>query len=67
MLDNESSERESAAVAVVNATTSVLSGAALTELTRARAEWTGLGIGWLRSLLGKREWSIDCLDLQIRL
>lgn len=33
----------------------------------ARSEWTGVGMEWLRSLLGKREWRIDCLDVYIRL
>ena len=30
-------------------------------------EWTGLGMEWLRSLLGRREWTIDCMDLKIQL
>lgn len=34
---------------------------------RARAEWTGLGAGWLRNALGKTEWTIECLDLKIKL
>lgn len=33
----------------------------------AHPEWTGLGVEWLRSLLGKREWRIDCMDIYIRL
>ncbi|KAL2166672.1 hypothetical protein VTG60DRAFT_2335 [Thermothelomyces hinnuleus] len=37
------------------------------QATRAKVEWTGLGLEWLRSLLGRREWRIDCLDLYIRL
>jgi hypothetical protein len=32
-----------------------------------RPEWTGLGLGWLRDLLGQREWRIECMDLYIRL
>ncbi|KAI0415162.1 bladder cancer-related protein BC10-domain-containing protein [Xylaria grammica] len=34
---------------------------------RKKTEWTGLGIEWLRSLLGKREWRIECMDVNIRL
>ena len=30
-------------------------------------EWTGLGLEWLRSLLGKREWTLPCVDVKIRL
>lgn len=33
----------------------------------SRPEWTGLGLGWLRNLLGQREWRIECMDLYIRL
>ncbi|TGZ77766.1 hypothetical protein EX30DRAFT_343838 [Ascodesmis nigricans] len=29
--------------------------------------WTGLGLGWVRALLGRREWDIRCLDVNIRL
>lgn len=41
--------------------------AAAGEVDARRAEWTGLGMEWLRSLLGKREWRIDCIDVYIRL
>ncbi|KAK4096582.1 hypothetical protein N658DRAFT_511082 [Parathielavia hyrcaniae] len=44
-----------------------LAAAATDRLSRARVEWTGLGVEWLRSLLGRREWRIDCLDLYIQL
>lgn len=30
-------------------------------------EWTGIGIEWLRSLLGKREWVLPCLNVKVRL
>ena len=30
-------------------------------------EWTGLGLEWLRSWLGGREWRVPCLDVYIRL
>ena len=52
---------------MLNSTASALAGAAAEQAARARAEWTGLGVEWLRSLLGKREWRIDCLDVYIRL
>ena len=34
---------------------------------QSRPEWTGIGFGWLRSLLGVREWRLPCLDVIIRL
>ncbi|EGY15937.1 uncharacterized protein VDAG_07101 [Verticillium dahliae VdLs.17] len=56
-----------ATVEVLNTTASALAGAAADEFSRRKQEWTGLGIEWLRSLLGKREWRIDCLDVIVRL
>jgi len=32
-----------------------------------RTEWTGIGVEWLRSLLGRREWRVPCVDVYIRL
>jgi hypothetical protein len=55
------------AVEMFNTTAGALAGAAADELARKKAEWTGLGIEWLRSLLGRREWRIECMDLYIRL
>ncbi|KAI8623532.1 bladder cancer-related protein BC10-domain-containing protein [Xylariaceae sp. FL1651] len=55
------------AIEMVNTTVSALASIAAEEVGRKKAEWTGLGIEWLRSLLGKREWRIDCMDLNIRL
>ncbi|ORY64184.1 bladder cancer-related protein BC10-domain-containing protein [Pseudomassariella vexata] len=55
------------AVEMLNTTANALAGAAADELARRKAEWTGLGIEWLRSLLGRREWRIECMDLNIRL
>jgi hypothetical protein len=52
---------------MLNTTTKALAGAAAGEIQAKREEWTGLGVGWLRSLLGRREWSIDCMDIKIRL
>ncbi|KAI1330648.1 bladder cancer-related protein BC10-domain-containing protein [Xylariaceae sp. FL0255] len=63
----ESADLNSTALEMFNTTASALAGIAADELARKKAEWTGLGIEWLRSLLGKREWRIECMDLNIRL
>ncbi|KAH6611744.1 bladder cancer-related protein BC10-domain-containing protein [Chaetomium sp. MPI-SDFR-AT-0129] len=52
---------------MLNMTAGTLATAAAERMTGARVEWTGLGLEWLRSLLGRREWRIDCMDLYIRL
>jgi hypothetical protein len=52
---------------VLGTTAGALAGLASDQLARARTEWTGLGVEWLRSLLGRREWRIECLDVYIRL
>ncbi|KAK3684082.1 bladder cancer-related protein BC10-domain-containing protein [Podospora appendiculata] len=52
---------------MLNTTVGALATAATEQLARSRVEWTGLGLEWVRSLLGRREWRIDCLDLNIRL
>ncbi|KAI3320722.1 hypothetical protein HD806DRAFT_538172 [Xylariaceae sp. AK1471] len=57
----------STTIETLNTTVSALAGIATDEIARKRTEWTGLGIEWLRSLLGKREWRIECMDLNIRL
>jgi len=67
MADSVAQDFNATAVEVLNTTASALAGAAAEELARRRAEWTGLGMEWLRSLLGKREWRIDCMDVYIRL
>lgn len=53
----------------INETASALAGMALETLGRRipKTEWTGIGFGWLRSLLGTREWKIPCLDILVRL
>lgn len=51
----------------VNATANAMMGAAVEQVAQARSEWTGIGMEWLRNLLGKREWRIECLDVYIRL
>ncbi|KAL1837685.1 hypothetical protein VTJ49DRAFT_3511 [Mycothermus thermophilus] len=55
------------AIEMLNATAGALATAAKNHLTQTTSEWTGLGLEWLRSLLGRREWRIDCLDVNIRL
>lgn len=52
---------------MVNTTAGAWAAAATEQIARTKVEWTGLGLEWLRSLLGRREWRIDCLDLYIRL
>lgn len=52
---------------MVNTTAGAFVGAVAEQAARTKTEWTGLGMEWLRSLLGKREWRIDCLDVYIRL
>ncbi|KAK4223316.1 bladder cancer-related protein BC10-domain-containing protein [Podospora fimiseda] len=54
-------------VEMLNTTAGALATAATDKIAQTRVEWTGLGLEWLRTLLGKREWRIDCLDLYIRL
>lgn len=59
-----------AAKDMLNTTANALLGAAADRLgvaSQARTEWTGIGLEWMRSLLGKREWRIECLDVYIRL
>jgi hypothetical protein len=56
----------------LNNTAAALAGAAMEEAKRrlvrkVGAEWTGIGVEWLRSLLGRREWRINCVDVYIRL
>jgi hypothetical protein len=52
---------------MLNTTAGAILEATASHIATARAEWTGLGVEWLRSLLGKREWRIGCLDVYIRL
>lgn len=54
----------------INQTASALAGAAVEELKRRieiTPEWTGIGLEWVRSWLGAREWRLPCLDVYIRL
>jgi hypothetical protein len=52
---------------MLNTTAKAAARAAAEEIAVLRNEWTGLGVEWLRNLLGKREWRIDCMDIYIRL
>ncbi|KAF4983981.1 hypothetical protein FZEAL_735 [Fusarium zealandicum] len=52
---------------MVNTTAAAIVKATSEDLAARRADWTGLGVEWLRNLLGKREWRIDCMDVYIRL
>ncbi|KAL1902799.1 hypothetical protein Sste5346_000710 [Sporothrix stenoceras] len=60
-------ETVSMAVELMNSTVSTVAGSAVDQLAQTKSEWTGIGMEWLRSLLGRREWRIDCLDVCIRL
>ncbi|RGP70068.1 bladder cancer-related bc10 [Fusarium longipes] len=57
----------STALEMVNTTLAAIVKSASDDIEARRAEWSGLGIEWLRNLLGKREWRIDCMDIYIRL
>ncbi|CEF73799.1 hypothetical protein FGSG_01633 [Fusarium graminearum PH-1] len=57
----------STAFEMVNTTVAAIVKSASEDLEARRVEWSGLGIEWLRNLLGKREWRIDCMDIYIRL
>ncbi|KAG6988587.1 aminopeptidase 2 [Physcia stellaris] len=64
-------------VNAVNETAIALAGAAVGEVKRRvlggaggqgeGREWTGLGLEWVRSWLGAREWRVGCLDVYVRL
>ncbi|OJK03267.1 hypothetical protein ASPACDRAFT_114200 [Aspergillus aculeatus ATCC 16872] len=62
----------------VTSTAKTLSGAVIDEAQRRLAlnqsaevgvpqEWTGIGMEWVRSLLGRREWTLPCVDVKVRL
>lgn len=68
-------------VEAMNTTTKALAGAAVEEVQKRFSagngsgaedgqegwEWAGVGLEWLRSLLGRREWTIPCVDVKVRL
>ncbi|EEP78403.1 conserved hypothetical protein [Uncinocarpus reesii 1704] len=64
----------------VNSTATALATAAVEETKRRVApsgsvplgngqhpELTGIGLEWLRSLLGRKEWTLPCVDVKVRL
>jgi hypothetical protein len=53
----------------INQTVGDMAGVVADEARKRveRTEWTGLGVEWLRSLLGKREWRVPCVDIYVRL
>ncbi|KAF1734043.1 hypothetical protein BB8028_0004g07520 [Beauveria bassiana] len=59
---NSAAISNSTAYHLLNSTAATLAKAAV-----AKPEWTGLGLGWLRNLLGQREWQIGCMDIYVRL
>jgi hypothetical protein len=63
-------EQASFLATTINNTVAALAGAAVEEIKRRvepQAEWTGIGVEWVRSLLGRREWRVPCVDVLIRL
>ncbi|KAL3421348.1 hypothetical protein PVAG01_07793 [Phlyctema vagabunda] len=69
-MGNETLDQISVYAGALNNTAAALAGTALEEAKRKlamRTEWTGIGVEWLRSLLGKREWRLPCVDVVIRL
>ncbi|KAJ6128407.1 hypothetical protein N7471_009624 [Penicillium samsonianum] len=60
----------------MNSTAKALAGAALKGVQQGLSpngmesrpnEWTGVGLEWMRSLLGRREWTLPCVDVKVRL
>jgi hypothetical protein len=69
-MSNQTLDQVSIYAAALNNTAVALAGTALEEAKRRlaiRTEWTGIGVEWLRSLLGRREWRVPCVDVNIRL
>ncbi|KAF4344865.1 hypothetical protein FBEOM_1151 [Fusarium beomiforme] len=64
---SEEATFNSTVLEMANTTVAAIVKSASDDLAARRAEWSGLGIEWLRNLLGKREWRIDCMDIYIRL
>jgi hypothetical protein len=60
----------------MNSTAKALAGAALEGVQQRLSpsgmesrpnEWTGVGLEWMRSLLGRRGWTLPCVDVKVRL
>lgn len=77
VLNSTSSELTEYVLDTVNTTATALMGAAFEEakrrvtpnasLSAEEPEWTGIGLEWFRSLLGRREWTLPCVDVKVRL
>ncbi|KDB36794.1 hypothetical protein H112_01762 [Trichophyton rubrum D6] len=73
-LNSTSSELTGYVLDTVNTTATALMGAAFEEAKRRvmpnaslsanEPEWTGIGLEWFRSLLGRREWTLPCVDVK---
>jgi len=74
-MSNQSMDQISVFAGALNNTAAALTSAAMEEAKRrlangvvsGRTEWTGIGVEWLRSLLGRREWRVPCVDITVRL
>jgi len=74
-MSNQTMDQVAVFAGALNNTAAALAGAAMEEAKRRlasgvvpdRAEWTGIGVEWLRSLLGRREWRVPCVDITVRL
>lgn len=74
-ISNQTTDHVSVFAGALNNTAAALAGAAMEEAKRRLAdgvvpgtmEWTGIGVEWLRSLLGRREWRVPCVDITVRL
>lgn len=56
----EEIKRRTSSLILANGTAAAVAG-------RQQEEWTGIGLEWLRSLLGRREWTIPCIDVKVQL
>ncbi|KAB8292248.1 hypothetical protein EYC80_007990 [Monilinia laxa] len=68
-LSNETIDNVLMYAGAFNKTAIALAGTALEDAKNklATREWTGIGVEWLRNLLGKREWRLEHMDVIIRL
>jgi hypothetical protein len=42
-------------------------GAAGASMNATAEPWTGIGLNWLRTGVGRREWRLPCVDVNVRL
>lgn len=69
-MSNQTLDQVGIYAGALNNTAFALAGTALEEAKRqlaTKTEWTGIGVEWLRSLLGRREWRLPCVDVYVRL